>query len=116
MKQLKPFYSESVQYYFSRVKDTYTENGQTFILQFACLTIERPSQSESVWSKIEKLEWEEASDKLQTTPDNVSTYEVSDAMFQELVKISATCHSELYSLTPLYKRNRLEQLADSAGY
>ena len=97
-------------YFFSRLKIFHKDNGQTFITLYARLTIVVPDRSECVWEALEEVAWNQAHWKLQTTPNGIYTYQVPEAVFQELKRLSGYQQNELYSLTPLYQKARFSQL------
>lgn len=102
--------SEKESYYFSRVKDTYKEDGEIFITLFARLKKVDNDESVSVWADIEEVKWVQASEKLKKMPDGERVFSISKEVFLELKRLSATSHEELYALTPIYKDSSFRQL------
>ena len=90
-------------YYLSRVKDTHTENGQTFITLFARLSIKTPQYTKSIWVDIEEVVWDQASRRLQKLPNGAYNYQLSEPVFRELERVSRDQLEMLYYLTPLYQ-------------
>ena len=108
--QNRSLFPKNARYFFSRLKDSYTEKGQTFITLYACLTIVVPERSECVWEALEEVAWNEVNRKLQNAPNGIYTYQVPEEVFQELKRLSGQQQKELYSLTPLYKITRFSRL------
>lgn len=96
---------------FTRVKDTYEENGQKFITLFGRLSSKNAAVMKSEWVEIEEVKWEQASYKLKCMPDAMYSYSVSEAIFRELVRLSRRCERELYYLTPIYKTSECKNLS-----
>ena len=96
---------EEINFYFSRSKGTHEEAGKQFITLFARLSVVIPSQQTSghqtLWVDIEQVKERQAALKTRKMPDFIQQYEVPEALFWELYKISQRCPEELYYLTPL---------------
>lgn len=101
---------ENTFYTFTRAKNTYEENGTLYITLFCRLAIETASGSQSIWAELDEIKWEQAPLKLRKQPDMVHAYSVSEELFQELKRLSGSCHEKLYELTPLYKTKRVTPL------
>lgn len=97
-------------YYFSRVKDTYTENGQIFIALFGRLTIETPVHSTCIWEDAKGVPWTQANSKLKAAPNGIYTYKVQEMIFHELERLSRRQQNDLYTLTPIYQTVKFSQL------
>lgn len=97
-------------YYFTRVKDTYEEEGTVYITLFARLIIKTAAKTKTTWVEIEEVKWEEASEKLQVMHNAMHTYRISENVFLELLRISTVCYKELYFLTPIYQTKKRVQL------
>lgn len=97
---------EDARYFFTRVKDTYTENGLVFITLFIRLTKEYTStnypnkQTKQIWTEIEEVLAKQTPKKIQSIRKGIQIYEVPEGVFQELSTISATCPDELYTVIP----------------
>ncbi|MDN7227535.1 hypothetical protein QWY22_04730 [Planococcus liqunii] len=102
--------TEKVQYTFTRVKDTYEENGQKFITLFGRLTVQNDGQSKSAWVEIEEVKWEQATEKLKNMPDAMYMFNVSKQIFKDLLQIASSHHQELYCLTPVYVAREYNKL------
>ncbi|QHJ70078.1 hypothetical protein [Planococcus halotolerans] len=90
-------------YYLSRVKDTHTEAGKTYITLFARLSIKTPQHTKSVWVEIEEVAWDQASRHLQKLPNAAYDYQLSEAVFREMERVSKDQLETLYYFTPLYQ-------------
>ncbi|TWT25141.1 hypothetical protein [Planomicrobium sp. CPCC 101110] len=97
-------------YYFTRVKDTYVEEGTVYITLFARLLVKTAAKTKTTWVEIEEVKWEQASGKLQGMHNSMHTYLISENIFLELLRVSAVCHRELYFLTPIYQTKKRVQL------
>lgn len=107
-KQTEP--SKQIDFYLSRVKDTHTENGQTFITLFARLSIKTPQHNKSIWVDIEEVVWNQASRRLQKLPNGAYYYQLSEPVFRELERVSRNQLEMLYYLTPLYQSVTFKRL------
>lgn len=102
-------FQEKLSFYFSRSKGTHEEASEQFITLFARLSVIIPSRKQegeasgyqTLWVDIEQVKEQQATFKMKKMPDFVKQYEVSEALFWELYKISQRCPEELYYLTPL---------------
>lgn len=101
---------KNARYFFSRLKDSYIENGQTFITLYACLMIAVPERKECIWESLEKVALNQVNRKLQNAPNGIYTYQVPEEVFRELKRLSKHQQNELYSLTPLYQLTRISRL------
>lgn len=110
MRMNQPIPSEKENYYFSRVKDTYKEDGEVFITLFARLKKVNTDESVSVWADIEEVKWVQASGKLKNMPNGERVFSVSKEVFLELRRLSVNSHEELYALTPIYKDSSFRRL------
>lgn len=97
-------------YYFTRVKDIHAEDGTVYITLFARLIVKTAAKTKTTWVEIEEVKWEQATEKLQTMPNSMYTYRVSESIFLELLRISTICHRELYFLTPIYLTKKHVQM------
>lgn len=109
MHQNRPMPSEKINYFFTQVKDTHVENGQEFITLFARLTVENPVDVTSVWVEIDEVKFEQAPEKLKRLPNGMTTYLIPEGVFQGLMKLSQTRHSDLYHITPMYEARKFKQ-------
>lgn len=101
---------KNARYYFSRMKDTHTENGQTFITLYVRLTIEFPGKSECLWAEVEEIVRNQATHKLQNTPDGIYMYQVPEGVFRDLERLSRDKYKALYSITPFCHKIRFKRL------
>jgi hypothetical protein len=102
-------FQEEISFYFSRSKGTHEEAGEQFITLFARLSVIIPSNEkeaetsghQTLWVDIDQVKEQQATLKTRKMPDFIQQYEVPEALFWELYKISQRCPDELYYLTPL---------------
>ncbi|TDL31249.1 hypothetical protein E2R51_12800 [Jeotgalibacillus sp. S-D1] len=111
--------TDSIQYFFTRVKNSYEENGCIFVSFFARLTKEHRHtknstisfKTERVWVDIDECKESHASQKMKALPEGVSTYLITEEVFKELVKLSNDCPQELYQITPICSINRVKKFS-----
>lgn len=108
--QKTPKTSKHIGYYLSRIKDTHTEDGKTYITLFARLSIKTPGHHESILVEIDEVAWNQASRRLQKLPNGAYNYRVSKAVFLELERITRNRFQTLYYLTPLYQSVTFKKL------
>lgn len=114
---------QSVNYFFTRSKDTHQEQDTRFITLFVRLTKEHTETEpnaglqkiESMWVEIEELEMRQADRKLQALPNGVSRYVISKEVFDNLIQVAATCPTALYYLTPIYKSNDFRKFQETCA-
>lgn len=105
----------SVTYYFLRSKDVHEEEGTEFITLFARLTREFTfcseehvySRRQSVWVDIDEVESQNAPQKVKELPNAIQTFKIQENVFKELVEASKTCPKELYFVTPISLKQKL---------
>lgn len=109
--------SGSIQYFFTRVKNSYEENGCIFVSFFARLTKEYRHtkkstvsfKTERIWVDMDECKESHAPQKMKALPEGVSTYMITEEVFNELVKLSNNCPQELYQITPICSVNRFKK-------
>ncbi|MGD7044859.1 hypothetical protein [Jeotgalibacillus proteolyticus] len=104
-----------IRYVFTRVKDSFVENGTIYISFSARLTREYPqsiySHNDRIWFDIQELKESHATKKMSSLKEGVSTYFLSEEVFDELVKLSSHCPKELYHITPIFEDTYFKKLA-----
>ncbi|KIL51026.1 hypothetical protein [Jeotgalibacillus campisalis] len=104
-----------IRYVFTRVKDSFEENGTIFISFSARLTREYPhagfTENERIWFDFQELKKCHANCKMSGLREGISTYLLSEEVFEELVKLSSHCPKELYHITPIFEDTYFKKLA-----
>ncbi|MDG5472149.1 hypothetical protein P6709_10335 [Jeotgalibacillus sp. ET6] len=107
-----------IRYVFTRVKDSFVENGTIYISFSARLTREYPqtrysryADNDRIWFDIQELKESHATKKMTSLKEGVSTYFLSEDVFDELVKLSSHCPKELYHITPIFEGTYFKKLA-----
>ncbi|WP_088006700.1 hypothetical protein [Indiicoccus explosivorum] len=113
------FSPKPIEYFFTRAKDTREENGKLFITLFGRLTREcvlsEPHYvkriTETEWTDLEEVAWEQASVKIQQIPNGIRTFQVTEEVFSELLKQSTARPWELYYLSPVCKLRKFKKFS-----
>lgn len=103
MSQTNPLVAERCRYYFTRAKDTHTEENQVYITLFARLTCVNADSATNSWVELEEIKWSHAHTRLRAMPNGVHTFQVTSETFRELTELADLCYNELYYLVPAHR-------------